>query len=219
MALRDTTCAVATPDALHIYSLPNESEECALLQVLPLSHVADSVAFSKGAETVPSSEADVSRACFRAFITNKTGLYVYEVLEDAAGSFTAEVISELEEPTDASSRSSKPTHPCFGNSSSQVAWIYPPTSLFDRQSRLVTAKIQCDSTPTPSCAAKLSVLYESKATELPSLYAMPVMDFDDGAGLLAIGNGFGHLALYSFGGVLPPDYSQCLRSIPIPTSA
>lgn len=218
MALRDGVCAVATSDALHIYSLPTDGGECALLQVLPLSHVAESVAFSKGTEDSHSSETDCSRSRFQVFVTNKLGLYVYRVLEDAEGSFAAEVVSEREEPADASSRSSRPAYPCFGNSSSQVAWIYPPTSLFDRQSRLVTAKIQRDPTPAASCAAKLSVLFESNAAELPSLYAMPVMDFDDGAGLLAIGNGFGHLALYSFGGVLPPDYSQCLQRLPTPTS-
>lgn len=218
MALRDGVCAVATSDALHIYSLPTDGVECALLQVLPLSHVAESVAFSKGTEDLPSSEAESSRSRFLVFVTNKLGLYVYRVLEDAAGSFAAEVVSEREEPA-GTSQSSRPAYPCFGNSSSQVAWIYPPTSFFDRQSRLVTAKIQQDPTPSASCAAQLSVTFESKDAKLPSLHAMPVMDFDDGAGLLALGNGFGHLALYSFGGVLPPDYSQCLQRIPIPTSA
>ena len=215
MTIRKGTCAVVTPDTLQMYSLPTRGE-ATLLQVLQLTHVVENVSISKEMEALPVDADEDTSDHFLLTITNKTGVFVYRVQRNDGMSFSAEVIAEREELGDSATQPSKPALPCFGGSSSRVSWICPPSSLFDRNSRLVTAQVVA--TEETTSVAKLSVLSECKATNLPSLYAMPVMDFDDGAGLLAIGNGFGQLALCSFNGPLPEDYHTCLQPIPIPVA-
>ena len=215
MAVRSGVCAVVTPDTIEMYAL-SAGGEATLLQVLQLTHAVENVSISNEAEALPFDpvNGDAHRS-FMLTVTNKTGVFVYQV-QRKGDSFSAEVVAEREEVSDAASRPSKPAYPCFGGSSSRVSWIYPPSSLFDRQSRLVTAQII--PSEVNSSMARLAILSECKATDLPSLYAMPVMDFDDGVGLLAIGNGFGQLALCSFNGSLPQDYNTCLQPIPIPVA-
>ena len=68
-------------------------------------------------------------------------------------------------------------------------------------------------------ASKIELLSECKDWRLPSLHAMPVMDFDDGMGLFAIGNAVGELAVCNYGGPLTDGILSCLRPLPIPASA
>lgn len=219
MTLRENICAVVTPDTLHIYALP-VAGEAALLQTLYLSHVVENAAMSKEQEGSPLACTNMETSEeFLLFITNKAGLYVYRILQQTAlNTFSAEMIVEEETTESNSSRSPRSAFPCFGGSASRVSWIRPPASLFDRQSGIVTAQMQRteDGDFVSQCQAKLAVVAEFKSAGLPSLHSMPVMDFDDGAGLLVVGNSRGQLALCNFGGPLPDDYCQCLREIPIP---
>lgn len=63
----------------------------------------------------------------------------------------------------------------------------------------------------------LEIVTECKDNRLPSLHAMPVMDFDDGMGLVAVGNAIGELALCNYGGPLTARMASCLQPLPFPT--
>ncbi|PSS06882.1 hypothetical protein PHLCEN_2v3510 [Hermanssonia centrifuga] len=214
MTLRDGICAVVIGETLYIHSLLADGRT-ELAQTIYLSHVVGNVVISGESESSPVSDAATAPERFQLFITNKTGIYVYSVRQQDSTTFSADLIVE-EETKLGASQSARPSYPLFGGSTSRVSWIYAPTSFFDRQPHLVTAKIQRKDGETKTCAAELSVVSECKDSKLPALYTLPVMHYDDGAGLMAIGNACGQLALCSFGGSMPSGLAGCFRDVPVP---
>jgi hypothetical protein len=66
-------------------------------------------------------------------------------------------------------------------------------------------------------AAKLEIMSECKSVSLPSFHFLPVLDYDDGAGLVAIGNGCGELVVCNYaGGALGREVVRCFKEVPVP---
>ncbi|EKM55409.1 uncharacterized protein PHACADRAFT_256020 [Phanerochaete carnosa HHB-10118-sp] len=230
MALREDICVVARSNILSIYSLA--SGEPALVQDLHFDHALGNVAFA--AEAAPEVVQDKNTARLQLLITSHSGLHVYSVSQDESGAFVSRLVAE-EAVKQSTILTSSPQLPRFGGSASHVAWTNTPKSFFDRQSHVFVARVvatpaapSADSADagrdtareaTPAAQeSKLEVLMECKDSRLPSLNAMPVMDFDDGVGIIAIGNALGELALCSYGVPLTPQFVDCLRPVPIPSA-
>ena len=94
------------------------------------------------------------------------------------------------------------THPLFDHTSTTISWL---ESMSDSKlSRNLPAPVQFV-TLTERISDARSPLkdppcFELSERSMPALYAQSTRDYDQGLGLLAIGNMIGELALYSFGG-------------------
>ncbi|KIP09493.1 hypothetical protein PHLGIDRAFT_316246 [Phlebiopsis gigantea 11061_1 CR5-6] len=206
MALRDDLCVVARSSVLSVYSLA--APHPALVQDLRFDHALGSVAVSASAA-----------APLSLLITSHSGLHVYTVSQDASGAYVADLVAE--EALKASTLlTSAPALPRVGASASHVAWTSTPASFFDRQARIVIARVSRDNAAPAGarCPSKIELLSECKDWRLPSLSAMPVMDLDDGMGILAVGNALGELAICNYGGALTEPILGCLRPLPIPAA-
>lgn len=218
MALRDDLCVVARSNVLSVYSLVSGQAE--LVQDLRFDHALGSVAVSEESAAAPQRSHRGPAYRLQLLITSHSGLHVYSVNQDDAGAFVSELVAE-EALKQSNILATRPSMPRFGGSASHVAWTNTPASFFDRSSQVMIARIQPNDTSSSSpCSSgsKLEILSECKDHRLPSLHALPVMDFDDGMGLIAIGNGCGELALCSYGGPLTDRLATCLRPLPIPPS-
>lgn len=204
MAVRSDFCVVARSNTLSVYSLVQGVAEH--VQDLKFDHSLGSVSVSaEGASSSVNSRLQL-------FVTTSHGMHVYKVTQDDSGTFAADLITQ-EVMKQSQLITSTPSLPRFGSSSSYLAWTNTPTSFFDRQSHVMIGRVE-DSDETG--ATQVKVISECKDYRLPSLHAMPVMDFDDGMGLVAIGNACGELALCNYGGALSSKIADCLRPLPIP---
>ncbi|GJE87200.1 hypothetical protein PsYK624_032830 [Phanerochaete sordida] len=222
MALRDDLCVVARANVLSIYAVGHG--EPVLVQDLPFDHALGTVAFAASA---PASGS----ARLQLLITSHGGLHVYSVRQDAAGRFVSRLVAE-EALKQSALLAGAPQLPRFGGSAAHVAWAKTPASFFDRQSHLCVARVvPADAPPpagvdaaadraakgdAPALESRLELLAECRDFRLPSMHAMPVMDFDDGVGLLAVGNALGEVALCSYGARVSARFVDCLRPLPVP---
>lgn len=235
MALRDELCVVARSNVLSIYALA--SGEATLLQDLHFDHALGSVAFAPA-----SASAAAPGAGLQLLITSHGGLHVYSVQRDASGAFVSRAVAQ-EALKQSAVLAGAPQLPRVGGSAAHVAWAKTPASFFDREARLFVARVvapaagavPCAGTaqeataapredkdaepapvPAPVPESRLEVLVDCKHARLPGLHAMPVMDFDDGVGIIVLGNALGELALCTYGAPLTSRFVDCLRPLPIP---
>ena len=241
MALREDICVVASSSSLTVYSISRSAPE--LMQVIQLDHSVGSVAVSAENEILPLEEKAHAHQPTRMllFTASSVGINVLRLRQQQPKdismppTFSIDVLAE-EDLKRGDVLSSKPSLPHFGGSTSRLSWIYAPSSFLDRSNAsLVTGRFAArdtvpvtdpatppnqdaaaTNTTTPSSGAKFEILSEFKDSQLPSLGAMPVMDYDDGAGLVAIGNGLGELVLCNYGGSLGAEVAECFKRIPVP---
>lgn len=227
MALRDGLCVVARSNILSIYSLASGEPE--LVKDLRFDHALGNVAFA--AESAPAvQEVKGSTSRLQLLITSHGGLHVYSVSQDDSGAYVSRLVAE-EALKQSATLTSQPQLPRFGGAASHVAWTNTPKSFFDRTAHIFVARVAApvpeakdaakDGAREPAAAqeSKLEVLVSCKDARLPSLHAMPVMDFDDGVGLIAVGNALGELALCSYGAPMTPQFVDCLRPLPVPLAS
>lgn len=243
MALREDICVVASSSSLTVYSVSRFGSP-ELLQVIQLDHSVGSVSVSAEGETLPLGEGADAHQPTRMllFTASSVGINVLRLRQQqpkdilAPPTFSVDVLAE-EDLKRGDVLSSKPSLPHFGGSTSRLSWIYAPSSFLDRSSAsLVTGRFAtpeaapvaaAPAAPAPqsedaatnaasSGAAKFEILSECKDVQLPSFHVMPVMDYDDGAGVVAIGNALGELAVCNYGGSLGAEVAECFRRIPVP---
>ncbi|KAI0093603.1 hypothetical protein BDY19DRAFT_989164 [Irpex rosettiformis] len=244
MALREDICVVASSSSLTIYSISKSAPE--LLQVIQLAHSVGSVSVSAECETLQPEEGASARQPTRMllFTASSVGINVLRLRQQQPKdilmppTFSVDVLAE-EDLKRGDVLSSKPSLPHFGGSTSRLSWIYAPSSFLDRSSAsLVTGRFATRDSPpvavptadpaapappsqgaatnaTPS-GVKFEILSECKDVQLPSLHMMPVMDYDDGTGIVAIGNGLGELVVCNYGGPVGADVAECFMRIPVP---
>ena len=215
MALRDDLCVVARSSVLSVYSLAAPHPQ--LVQDLRFDHALGSLAVSAPSATpLPHSR---KTSPLSLLITSHSGLHVYNVSQDPSGAYVADLVAE-EALKQSAVLTSAPALPRLGASASHVAWTSTPASFFDRQARIMIARVSPDDAAPAGarCPSKIELLSECKDWRIPSLSAMPVMDFDDGMGLLAVGNALGELAICNYGGPLTAAILGCPRPLPIPAA-
>lgn len=215
MALRGDLCVVARSNVLSVYSLVSAGPEH--LQDLRFDHPLGSVAVSASSAASLQDPGNTSSP-LHLLITSHSGLHVFSVSQDQSGAFVSELVAE-EALKQSAVLTSTPSLPRFGASASHVVWTNTPASFFDRKSHVMIGRISPNDTSAGAgSASKIELLSECKDWRLPSLNAMPVMDFDDGMGLFAIGNALGELAVCNYGGPLNSTVLDCLRPLPIPVA-
>ncbi|KAI0695932.1 hypothetical protein BC835DRAFT_923253 [Cytidiella melzeri] len=221
MALRDDICVVVSSSSLTVYSVSlNGPSE--LLQVIQLDHSVGNVSVSAEGETLPLEQgADTLVTRMLLFTASSVGINVLRLRQQQPSSKDAELYSvdvlAEEDLKRGDLLSSKPSQPHFGGSTSRLSWLYAPSSFLDRSSSsLVTGRFVPTAAASPSSGAKIEILSECKDARLPSFHVMPVMDYDDGVGLVAVGNGCGELVVCSYGGSLSAEVAECFQTIPVP---
>lgn len=245
MALREDICVVIYACGLTTYSLspPSSGIHAELLQVIKFDQSVGSVSISAENEVLPlplmdspSTAANVPPSMTRMllFTASSVSITVLRLRQHDPAAFSLEVAAESELKR-GDVLSARPSLPHFGGSTSRLSWVYAPTSFFDQTSSVVTGRfVPQDPAPSPSSsstatsspsttssppssgAAKFEIMSELKAVKLPSLHAIPVMDYDDGAGLVVIGNACGELAVCNYAGPITAELARCFTSIPIP---
>lgn len=231
MALREDICVVVSPSSLTVYSIsPDGSAEDA--QVIQLEHPVGNVSISAEGEALALDEpADVQAPTRMLLFTALAGGINVLRLRQRSHSrtsppssspasrdeapFSVDVLAQ-EDVKRGDVLSAKPSQPHFGGSTARLAWIYPPASIFDRSgASLVTGRFVA----RDKADARFEILSECKSLQLPSFSLMPVVDYDDGAGLVALGNAMGELVVCNYGGPLDEAVARCFRRIPIPVVA
>lgn len=209
MALRGDTCVVVSPTAVRIYATSPSAE---LLQTLQLDHSVAHASITSEYETLPLDERDMPTTRLLLFTASQVGITVLRLCQQDPTTYSVDVVAE-DDLKRGDILSSRPSLPHFGGSTARLSWIYAPTSFFDRNGSIVTGRLHPRSGSTPS---KLEILSECKTSSLPSFHTMPVMDYDDGAGLIAIGNACGELAVCNYAGPITDNVVRCYQRIPIP---
>lgn len=174
------------------------------------------------------------------FTAASTSITVLRLQQHDATVFSLEAIAESQLKR-GDILSSRPSLPHFGGSIARVSWIYAPTSFFDRSASLVTGRFVSSSSSSTSSSssspllsptrppssstppsspsnAKFEIMSECKDAQLPGFHAMPVMDYDDGAGLVVLGNACGELAVCNYAGPVTDALVRCFKPIPVPVA-
>lgn len=220
MALREDICLVIYPCSLTIYSLSHTGgidTQPEPLQTLKFDHSVGSVSTSAEDEALPlpDGSADVPLTRMLLFAASSVSITVLRLRQHDAAAFSLDVVagSQLKRGDVLAAR---PSLPHFGGSTSRLSWLYAPTSFFDRTSSLVVGRFVPRDPSSPSSGAKLEIVSECKDVKLPSLHALPVMDYDDGAGIVVVGNACGELAVCNYAGPMSVELTRCFRSLPVP---
>ena len=100
-----------------------------------------------------------------------------------------------------------------------MSWIqacpYEPPYLEPQRLLILPGGIAGDG--ASKCSAKGSArLCQLDASQLPALYSMSVRDYDEGFGLLIVGNAFGELVLCSITGSSLEELHDALQAINFP---
>lgn len=220
MALREDICAVIYAAGLTIYALsPTEHGiRAELAQAIQFDHSVGSVSVSAEGEALPllDDTADQGATRMLLFTASSASITVLRLRQHATSAvFSLDVVAESELKR-GDVLSARPSLPRLGGSTSRLSWVYAPTSFFDRSSSLVTGRFVPRDPSSPASGAKFEIVSECRGATLPSLHAMPVMDYDDGAGLVVVGNACGELALCNYAGPVTADLVRCFRAIPVP---
>ncbi|KAI0810865.1 hypothetical protein BC629DRAFT_1720723 [Irpex lacteus] len=105
--------------------------------------------------------------------------------------------------------------PHLGRSATTFSWLEGHCGTFHLSEitpmRFVTITEELQDTDQSS--SRQPPTFVLSEIDMPALYAMSVRDYDDGLGILAIGNIMGEVAIYSLAGDDVGSVGQCLRPI------
>lgn len=232
MALRDDICVVIYSSGLIIYSLSSaDGLDAALVQAIKFDHTMGSVSASAESEALPSfnEPAEDPRTRMLLFTASSLSITVLRLRQHAtkdsapaspqSAPFALEAVAQSELKR-GDVLSARPSLPRFGGSASRISWVYTPNLYLFPSSSLVTGRL----VPVPSSAsspanAKFEITSECTSARLPALHALPVMDYDDGSGVVVVGNACGELALCNYAGPVSAALARCFKDIPVPAAA
>ena len=137
-------------------------------------------------------------------ISNSDGMYVYSALlsDLASARASAQVTLLWQRKVSSDSSFRMITHPFFDQTSTTISWLESVSDF--RVTRGITSLVKlvtlAESTSVAHSPLQNPHCFEISERSMPALYAQSVRDYDQGLGLLAVGNMIGELALYCFSG-------------------
>ena len=209
MIMNSDYLAYLTPRKLHIMQI----QSCEGHRVVPYSGIASFIIHNENeiASADLAFGGDSHQATVQICVSNIKGIYLYAV--PIPSSTTSRVDSRLSllwsrestrGPQGGYTEDSlrRITEPFFDRTSTAISWLERVS--YTKLSRSLPALVKfvtiSQDLSNVRSALQGPPCFELAEREMPALYALSVRDYDQGLGLLVIGNMIGELALYSFSG-------------------
>lgn len=135
----------------------------------------------------------------------------FSIYGTASGSFAHQLVSHYRSMSVSGIESFRPV---LSSSGHAACWFDIHIRQLDQGQSLCISALARDTTATSTSPTLIAPyredneIYEIKHGDSdgkPALYHMAIMDYDDGRGLAAVGNGFGELGVYDFSNLLPTE--------------
>lgn len=216
MILDDVYVAYLTPRKLHVmqtHSFMEGGPRPSVVATYPLdrSIASATLTFCRNDEQV------LLQVC----VTNSRGIYMYAAPISHAASTSTNSRMSLLWLREAGRVVGTPfrviTQPLFDQTSTTISWL--ERANYSRLSRSLPALVQfvtiAEDFSHVQSPFQNSSCFELSERDMPALYALSTRDYDQGLGLLVLGNMIGELALYSFGGDAFSRIHSALRSLDV----
>ena len=216
MILNDVCIAYLTPRKLYVMQSHSFMEESSQHSTVATFSLDRSIA-SATLTFCRNAGQDILQVC----VTNSRGIYLYAAPIPHAASTRTDSPMSLLWLREAGRVVGTPfrviTQPLFDQTSTTISWL--ERANYSRLSRSLPAIVQFVTIAedlshvqspfqNPSC-------FELSERDMPALYALSTRDYDQGLGLLVLGNMIGELALYSFGGDAFSRIHGALRTLDV----
>ena len=209
MVINSDYLAYLTPRKLHIMQI----QSCEGHRGVPYSDIASFIIHNEN--EIASADlafcGDNHQATVQICVSNIKGIYLYAVpipfstmsrvdsrpsllwsresTRGPQGGYTEETLRRI-------------TEPFFDRTSTTISWLERVS--YSKLSRSLPAIVEFVAIPQDISNVRSGLQYppcfELAEREMPALYALSARDYDQGLGLLVVGNMIGELALYSFSG-------------------
>jgi hypothetical protein len=198
MAFEDDVAVVVTPRELQIFSVQIQQDGCLVSDHLRSIDLSPSIGFAQSFFTRPTGLENSST--FYLALSGVDGLFVYRIATYGLryGDHLPEIMSLKTDAAEclASHGPADYTYqPSFSASGETLSWLVGNFEDFGRPGRFATLSCGLAYPSNSDDISETPAHYELSHSDLPSLYAASVYDFDYGLGVAVFGNAYGELAM------------------------